>query len=97
MYLDITSGDTLVHDWRDTNANTPPATNNMPAVPAMAATVDVTIISSFDEVFVLTWRSVIVDIGEDVILYVEEVMVLELVRSVVKGVILAINITLRSN
>ena len=72
----------------------------MPAVPAMAATVDVTIISSFEEVFVSVWRSAIVDIGEDVvelIMYVEEGVVLELVSSVVKGVVLAINITLRNN
>ena len=72
----------------------------MAAVPAMAATVDVTIISSFEEVFVSVWRSVIVDIGEDVVefnMYVEEGVVLELVSSVVKGVVLAINITLRNN
>ena len=70
----------------------------MPAVPAMAATVDVTIISSFEEVFVSVWRSV--DIGEDVVelnMYVEEGVVLELVKSVVKGVVPAINITLRNN
>ena len=54
----------------------------MPAVPAMAATVDVTIISSFEEAFVSVWRSAIVDIGGDVvelIMYVEEGVVLELV------------------
>ena len=68
----------------------------MPAVPAMAATVDVTIISSFEDVFVSEWRSVIVDIGEDVvelIMYVEEGVVLELVSSVVNGEVPAINIT----
>ena len=72
----------------------------MAAVPAIAATVDVTIISSFEEDFDPVWPGVIVDIGEDVVelnMYVEEGVILELVSSVVKGVVPAINITLRNN
>ena len=85
-----------MHDCRDSNANTPLAANNMPAVPAMAATVDVTISSSFEAVFVSVWLSVTVDIGEKVgelIMYVEEGLVLELFGFVVEEAVLTINRT----